>query len=128
MPQREGLPRPSFTKALLHQRMPDSLLLSVARAIAWLAAQRVIYTDLRAPNVVVDGEGGAWLVDFDDCAVVRGPILSVAAFKAAVAACPGAGEADTFAASLCAGTEAAFEAALGQAFGEAAAAGGIACV
>lgn len=36
------------------------LLLSVARAISWLAAQRVIYTDVRAPNVMVDKDGVAW--------------------------------------------------------------------
>ena len=99
------------------------LLLSVARAIAWLAAQRVIYTDLRAPHVVVDGKGGAWLMDYDDCIVVKEAVRSVEAFKAAVSACPGAGEPGTFAAYLCAGTEVAFEAALGQAFCEAAAAG-----
>ena len=105
------------------RRAGSPLLLSVARAIAWLAAQRVIDTDLRAPNVVVDGDGEeAWLVDFDDCVVVGKAVGSVAAFKAAVAACPGAGEPGTFAASLCAGAEAAFEAALEQAFGEAAAA------
>ena len=104
------------------RRAGSPVLRSVARAIAWLAAQRVVYTDLRAPNVVVDEDGEAWLVDFDDCVVVGGAVGSVAAFKAAVAACPGAREPDTFAASLCAGAEAAFEAALEQAFGEAAAA------
>lgn len=110
------------------RRAGSPLLLSVARSIAWLAAQRVIYTDLRAPNVLVDGDGGAWLVDYDDCVVVGEAVESVEAFKTAVSACPGAGEAGTFAANLCAGTEVAFEAALGHAFDEAAAEGGIACV
>ena len=110
------------------RRANSPLLRSVARAIAWLAAQRVIYTDLRAPNVVVDGEGGAWLVDYDDCVAVGAAVRSVEAFKAAVGMCPGAGELGTFAASLCAGMEVAFEAALGRAFGEAAAAGGTACL
>jgi hypothetical protein len=103
-------------------RADNPVLRSVARAIAWLAAQRVIYTDLRAPNVVIDGDGEAWLVDFDDCVVVGEAVGSVAAFKTAVGACPGAGEWGTFAANLCAGTEVDFEAALGQAFDEAAAA------
>jgi len=93
-----------------------ALLLSVTRAVAWLATQRVIYTDVRAPNVVVDTDGVAWLVDYDDCVVVAEPVASVDAFKAAVGTCPGAQEAHTFAAHLCAGTEAAFEAALKQAF------------
>ena len=105
------------------RRADSPLLLSVARSIAWLASQCVIYTDLRAPNVMVDGDEGAWLVDYDDCVVVEEAVRSVAAFKTAMGACPGAGEAGTFAASLCAGTELAFEAALGQAFVEAAASG-----
>ena len=60
--------------------------------------------------------------------VVGEAVESVEAFKTAVSACPGAGEAGTFAANLCAGTEVAFEAALGHAFDEAAAEGGTACI
>ena len=102
----------------LELRQADSpLLLSVARSIAWLASHCVIYTDLRAPNVIVDDEDGeAWLVDFDDCVVVEEAVCSVSAFKKAVSLCPGAGEVGTFAANLCAGAEGAFEAALGKAF------------
>ena len=110
------------------RRFGSPLLLSVAHAIAWLAMQRVIYTDLRAPNVILDKDRKAWLVDFDDCVVVSEPVRSVAAFKKAISGFPCAEELGTFAASLCAGAESAFEAALAQAFEEAAAAGGIACL
>jgi hypothetical protein len=93
-------------------------LLSVARSIAWLAVQRVIYTDLRAPNVMVDGDGDAWLVDFDDCVLVEEAVRTVKAYKLAMNTSPGAGEADTFASNLGAGLESAFETALEQAFNE----------
>ena len=43
----------------------------VARALLWLARRGLLYTDLREPNVrVVDGVGGAVLVDYDDMEVV----------------------------------------------------------
>ncbi len=48
----------------------------VARALLWLARHGLLYTDLREPNVrVVDGVGGAVLVDYDDMEVV-GPVRS----------------------------------------------------
>ena len=52
----------------------------VADALAWLARHRLLYTDVREPNILVDGEGGApprvALVDFDDMAVTDEPPAS----------------------------------------------------
>jgi hypothetical protein len=82
---------------------PD-VLEAVARAIAWLAARCLLYTDLRGPNVVVrcggsggggeEGGGGggggcalpaAWLVDYDDCVVVEEPLGSAEEVRRALA-------------------------------------------
>jgi hypothetical protein len=67
----------------------------VAAAIAWLARRRLLYLDLRPPNVRVqrsagagagEGEDAAALVDYDD--VVRSPaaLVSYAALRAQLAA------------------------------------------
>jgi hypothetical protein len=84
-----------------------AIVAAVATAVAWLAAHRVLYTDLRGPNVLVlaaeGAEGGvgavgaaaaagggaraaasAWLVDYDDCVVVAEPVRTTAAFRAAL--------------------------------------------
>jgi len=68
-----------------------SVLAAVAYAVAWLAENRVLYTDLRGPNVLVasalaraGGAPAAWLVDYDDCIVVPEPIRSVEALRAAL--------------------------------------------
>jgi len=83
---------------------PD-VLEAVAGAIAWLAERRLLYTDLRGPNVVVscggggggggeEGGGGggggralpaAWLVDYDDCVVVEEPLGSAEEVRRALA-------------------------------------------
>jgi hypothetical protein len=68
-----------------------------ARAIAWLALQGVVYTDLRGPNVLKrntrggsDCAGAAasppavTLIDFDDCYVAEAPVTSLAAYEAAL--------------------------------------------
>jgi hypothetical protein len=60
-----------------------AVLRSVAEAVAWLAARRELYTDVRGPNVLV-GAGGARLVDYDDCVVVGEPVCDAAGFRDAV--------------------------------------------
>jgi hypothetical protein len=62
---------------------------AVAEAVAWLALRRVLYTDLRGPNVLVAApcEAGApvaCLVDYDDCVVVPAPIRDVGELRAAL--------------------------------------------
>jgi hypothetical protein len=94
------------------------LLPALARTIAWLARQRLVYTDLRAPNVLVDGEGKPWLVDFDDVLVLPAAVTSLQGYLAALATCPGAQQWGTFATSLCAGGEQAVMNALHCAFEE----------
>ena len=91
------------------------LLDGIAAAIAWLAARRLVYTDLRGPNVLVNEEGGH-LVDFDDCLATPAPVTTLAAYKAALAATPYAAAHGTFAAHLAAGALSDFEAALTAAF------------
>ena len=115
------------------------VLRQVAAAVAWLAARRLVYVDLRAPNVLVaaaaaaagggggGGGGGsalhlqATLVDYDDCVLSPEPITSLAAFRAVLAEeePAGAGDAEggTFAASFLAGGQRAVEDALAAAFG-----------
>jgi hypothetical protein len=115
------LPAVPAGRAATEEELATSLLPALARAIAWLARAGVVYTDLRAPNVVVGAGGEAWLVDFDDCVVVAGGVGTVEGYVAAVAGCPGAAVAGTFAASLCAGGEGAVEAALRVAFAQEAA-------
>lgn len=54
----------------------------VAEAVAWLAFELgVIYTDIRGPNVI-NHNGHARLVDYDDCIVVESKtVTSIEAFK-----------------------------------------------
>ena len=62
------------------------VLAGLAQALAWLAVRGVLYTDLKGPNVLLQGEQPL-LVDFDDCLVVqRGSVRSLPAYKAALAA------------------------------------------
>ena len=96
-----------------------ALLPALAGTIVWLARARIVYTDLRAPNVLVDGAGAPWLVDFDDCLVAPAPVATLEGYRAAVLASPGGAQGGTFAASLGAGRQGALEAALHQAFEEA---------
>jgi hypothetical protein len=63
----------------------QGVLQQLAEGLAWLAVRGVVYTDLRGPNVLLDGTL-AQLVDFDDCIVVERGVCSVAGFKAALAA------------------------------------------
>ena len=104
--------------------MAGELLGTVARAVAWLACQGVIYTDVRGPNVLVDGAGRGWLVDFDDCMVVPAPVTSLEGYRDALEASPGAKLMNTFATSFACGTERALEKALDVAFTELEALGG----
>ncbi len=94
------------------------LLRPLAATIAWLARQRLVYTDLRGPNVIVDKAGAPWLVDFDDCVLAPAPVTSLEGYRRAVGASPGAQVVGTFAASLGGGLEPALEAALHEAFAE----------
>ena len=98
-----------------------ALLPPLARTIAWLARQRLVYTDLRGPNVIVDEAGDPWLVDFDDCVLAPAPVTTLEGYLGAVGASPGAQGAAVFAASLGAGAEKALEGALREAFSAAAA-------
>lgn len=79
------------------------VLTAVARAIAWLACNCVVYTDVRGPNVRRRGDA-VFLIDFDDCFVADAPLTTVAAYAAALeaahAACNGG---SSFAAQLCCG-------------------------
>ena len=66
-----------------------AIVAAVATALAWLAANRILYTDLRGPNVLVraaeDAEDvSVWLVDYDDCVVLPAPVRDTAAFRAAL--------------------------------------------
>ena len=61
-----------------------AVLQGIAQALAWLAVRGVVYTDLRGPNVLMEG-AQPQLVDFDDCVVVEGGVRSVRGFKAALA-------------------------------------------
>jgi hypothetical protein len=96
---------------------PPSLpiLTAVAQAMAWLACRaRILYTDLRGPNVLIPPAvlpaaptpatpattatttatpqhtsppapaPAAWLIDYDDCVVVEAPVGSVEALKEAL--------------------------------------------
>jgi hypothetical protein len=110
-------------RAAREEELVGNLLSTVATAVAWLACQGVVYTDVRAPNVIVDGAGKGWLVDFDDCIVVPAPVTSLEGYRAAVLASPAASQMNTFAARLGCGKELALEKALESAFSEAASAG-----
>jgi hypothetical protein len=104
---------------------PGPALRAVADAIAWLAARRVLYTDVRGPNVLADGASGAVrVVDYDDCVVADAPVRSAAAFRAELARVEAARAArrglsvapPTFAARLALGAFPRFEDALDRAF------------
>ena len=119
MPAVAGAARRAATEGELGAEGGDGRLLpALARTIAWLARQRLVYTDLRAPNVLVDGEGKPWLVDFDDVLVAPAAVTSLQGYLAALATCPGALQRGTFATSLCAGGEQAVVNALRCAFEE----------
>jgi hypothetical protein len=119
MPAVAGAARRAATEGELRAEGGDGRLLpALARTIAWLARQRLVYTDLRAPNVLVDGEGKPWLVDFDDVLVLPAAVTSLQGYLAALATCPGAQQQGTFATSLCAGGEQAVVNALHCAFEE----------
>jgi hypothetical protein len=102
-----------------------AVLAAVAEAVAWLAARGLLYTDVRGPNVlVVGGGGGARLVDYDDCVVLRTPVHSAQAYREALSAVEAARAElrhlcvapPTFAARLAAGGLPRFESALELAF------------
>jgi len=115
----------------LEGRGGGGVLAQVANAIVWLARARLIYVDLRPPNVLVaDGDGGdsgdsglarTWLVDFDDLLLTDAPVTTLEAYAAALASSTGDGggdalAGDTFASSFGAGNQAAVERALASAF------------
>ncbi len=60
-----------------------SVLDAAAAGVAWLASRRLLYVDLRGPNVLVAGRE-VWLVDFDDCIVLPAPVCDVGAFRYAL--------------------------------------------
>jgi hypothetical protein len=92
------------------------LLDAVAATVAWLARRRLVYTDLRGPNVLVDAEGAPWLVDFDDCMAVPQAVETVGGFRAVLAATAGAAVGGTFATRYCAGGLSEVEEAMAAAF------------
>jgi len=83
---------------------------AAARGVAWLARHRLVYTDLRGPNVLksplaaaaADGAGiaaggaaagagaaaagvpAAWLIDYDDCVVTDRPVETLEGYVAAL--------------------------------------------
>ena len=104
---------------------------AVAEAVAWLAAHGVLYTDVRGPNVLIDGWHRVRLIDYDDCVVTPEPVRSAPAFREALAAVESARtelrsplcvSLPSFAARLAAGQLPRFEAALAGAFARLAAA------
>ena len=53
------------------------LAVSISKALLWLAANDLLYTDLRPPNVLVQLSGQVCLVDYDDMRIVPGLGASV---------------------------------------------------
>jgi hypothetical protein len=53
-----------------------AVLRGVADAVAWLAAHRIIYTDIRGPNVLRTPSGGVYLIDYDDCELAEAPVTT----------------------------------------------------
>ena len=99
------------------------LLSAVAASVVWLAQQRVVYTDLRGPNVLIDRDGAPWLLDFDDALAVSESVTTLVEYKAHLAASPGAVAPNSFASRLGGGLLRAVEVALEAAFAEAGNAG-----
>ena len=92
------------------------VLAAAAAAVAWLAQQGVVYTDLRGPNVLIDDAGAPWLVDFDDCLAVGKSVGTLSGYMEHLAASPGADNANTFACRLDGGFLPAVTRALAAAF------------
>jgi len=66
--------------------MPGRIQNAVAAAVAWLASRRIVYVDVRGPNVLLK-RGTAddvRLTDFDDALVSPTPITNYADYMAAV--------------------------------------------
>ena len=59
-------------------------VMPVAAAIAWLARHGLLYVDLRAPNVRIDDDSAARLVDYDDCLLLDAPLANAAALRSAL--------------------------------------------
>lgn len=76
-----------------------TILNAITAAIVWLALHRIVYVDVRGPNVFVDGDTVV-LVDYDDCIVVSKPITSLAGYIAALQGLP-EGWASTFSELMC---------------------------
>ena len=89
---------------------------AVAASIVWLARKGVVYVDLRGPNVLLDADGRAWLVDFDDCLDVGRSCDTLRAYEDHLAASAGADAMTSFAARLCGGFLPAARQALAAAF------------
>ena len=99
---------------------------AVAEAVAWLALRRVLYTDVRGPNVLVPAVGAGEvpvprLVDYDDCVVTAEPVRCIAGFRDALREVVTARSARRsqfggFAARFLAGQCGTFSAALAEAF------------
>jgi hypothetical protein len=71
-----------------------SAVAPVVEALLWLARQRILYHDVRPPNVRIQADGRVRLLDYDDAIVVKAPPASFAAHAEAlqelvVAAFPG---------------------------------------
>ena len=104
-------------EATAHEVMVAGAVLDgVAAAVAWLARRRVVYLDVRAPNVLVDDDGAPGLVDFDDCVIADEPVETVEAYREALAATRAGGEEGTFAWLFAEGAMADVEAAFAAAF------------
>ena len=96
--------------------VPGPVLYAVADAIVWLARRRIVYVDLRGPNVRVRAaDGNVCLTDFDDCVLMDAPVTDVAAYAAVLATVPG-DRGLTFAGRFCDGHLPAVTVALENAF------------
>ena len=103
------------------EMVSDAVLKRIATAVAWLAANKLIYCDVRGLNVIIgERDGHAYLVDYDDCFLIDAPVKSYDAYTAAlrtrqtkVAAEPLMA---TFSSELCAGRLPEMTAALRVAF------------
>ena len=57
---------------LLSENGKSCLAVSISKALLWLAANDLLYTDLRPPNVLVLLSGEFRLIDYDDMRIVPG--------------------------------------------------------
>lgn len=63
-----------------------AVLDAIVPALVWLARRRLMFVDLRGRNIVVDGDGRYYLVDYDDMVVLTEPATAAEALIGAMRA------------------------------------------